>query len=151
MNIINNICYELFHFNTIFYLTVHGTAAISFWKYLQFNKSAKWTYSLTLNLASSTINAFRHSFLSLLHFYGNQYHMKFYPSQLHQLLNINLNAFFFVIIYLFLVYCHFIVFDYCHCIVFDYLLLHSVCSFICYCIVFVYLFLYSVLCVVFVY
>ena len=44
------------------YSILHKTTAIDFSKYFRFNTLATRSHSLTLNLMSSTINAFRHSF-----------------------------------------------------------------------------------------
>ena len=44
------------------YCILHKTTAIDFSRYFHFNTLATRSHSLTLNLMSSTINAFRHSF-----------------------------------------------------------------------------------------
>ena len=64
-------------------------APIVFSKYFQFNSLPTRSHPLTLVLPSSTINAFRYSFLwqSLLH--GTQFHMIFYQSQTGTFLNPN--------------------------------------------------------------
>ena len=74
----------------ILFSILHKRMAINFSDYFEFNMLATRSHSLTLHLVSSSISAYRHS-LWLHHFYGTQFHLKFYPSQLQEAL-INWNA-----------------------------------------------------------
>ena len=55
------LCRDYFTIWTL-YCILHNATAIDFSQYFQFNTLATRSHSLTLNLLSSTINAFRHSF-----------------------------------------------------------------------------------------
>ena len=81
------------------YCILHKTTAIDFSRYFHFNTLPTRSHSLTLNLLSSTINAFRHSFLLPHLCYGTPYHLTFYLNQLRLFLNINLSIFFFLFRY----------------------------------------------------
>ena len=67
-----------------FYCILHKTTAIDFSRYFHFNTLPTRSHSLTLNLLSCTINAFRHSFFvasgtsvmelhTILHFISTSY------------------------------------------------------------------------------
>ena len=59
------------------YSIFYKQTAIDFSKYFHFNRLTTRSHSLTLNLVSSTINAFRHSFFLWLYvyqYYGTPYH-----------------------------------------------------------------------------
>ena len=110
---------DYFSFWTL-YSILHKATAIDFSSYFHFNNLPTRSHHLTLSLVSSSINAFRHSFLWLLLCYGTQFHLTFCHNQRHPFLNKNLIIFFFIL-----------KFSYLFCVFFCFVAYCFVCMSVC--------------------
>ena len=77
------------------YSILHGTTSINFAHYFQFNTLVTRSHHLTLNLVSSTINAFWHSFFIAIPFLWNSIPYEILSQSVAQLFKYKLKHFLF--------------------------------------------------------